>query len=295
MKDWIKNIHTIDKTCVNSEGEYYKYTEFDRKPISLYIVVTRDCNARCPFCEYRGKLKKININKFEEIFIELSKYYDITTVHFTGGEPTLELDTINVLSKVIKEISPLTKTSVNTNGIFLNELSNIDTIDNIALSRHTIIDKDNFNIFRTNNIAAYEDIYNNNHKEKIHLSCNLIKGYIDSSDKILEYLEMASKLDINDVGFVSLMDINDYCEENFVEFSNIIPKEEDFFYKTRNYKCINNKNIITCKCENYLYRAKNMNFISMYHRYAIKNNEKADFLVYENNHLKQGFNGNIII
>ena len=161
MKDWIKNIHTIDKTCVNSEGEYYKYTEFNRKPISLYIVVTRDCNARCPFCEYRGKLKKININKFEEIFIELSKYYDITTVHFTGGEPTLELDTINVLSKVIKEISPLTKTSVNTNGIFLNELSNIDTIDNIALSRHTIIDKDNFNIFRTNNIATYENIYNN--------------------------------------------------------------------------------------------------------------------------------------
>lgn len=38
-----------------------------------------------------------------------------------------------------------------------------------------------------------------------------------------------------------------------------------------------------------------MNLISMYHRYAIKNNEIADYLVYENNVLKQGFNGNTII
>lgn len=295
MENWINNIYTVNKTCVNSEGKFYSYKTYERKPISLYIVITRKCNAKCSFCEYRGKTEKIDIYKFKEIFIELNKYYDITTVHFTGGEPTLELDTINTLSKTIKEISPLTKISVNTNGIFLNKLSNIDTVDNIALSRHTIIDKDNFNIFRTNNIATYKDIYTNNHKEKIHLSCNLIKGYIDSSDKILEYLEMASKLDINDVGFVSLMNINDYCNYSYVEFSNIIPKENDYFKKTRDYRCINNKDIVTCKCENYLYKAKNMNFISMYHRYAIKNNEKADFLVYENNHLKQGFNGNIII
>lgn len=295
MENWINNIYTVNKTCVNSEGKFYSYKTYERKPISLYIVITRKCNAKCSFCEYRGETEKIDIYKFKEIFIELNKYYDITTVHFTGGEPTLELDTINTLSKTIKEISPLTKTSVNTNGIFLNKLSNIDTVDNIALSRHTIIDKDNFNIFRTNNIATYKDIYTNNHKEKIHLSCNLIKGYIDNDKKIIDYLEMASKLDINDVGFVSLMNINDYCNYSYVEFSNIIPKENDYFKKTRDYRCINNKDIVTCKCENYLYKAKNMNFISMYHRYAIKNNEKADFLVYENNHLKQGFNGNIII
>lgn len=295
MENWINNIYTVNKTCVNSEGKFYSYKTYERKPISLYIVITRKCNAKCSFCEYRGETEKIDIYKFKEIFIELNKYYDITTVHFTGGEPTLELDTINTLSKTIKEISPLTKTSVNTNGIFLNKLSNIDTVDNIALSRHTIIDKDNFNIFRTNNIATYKDIYTNNHKEKIHLSCNLIKGYIDNDKKIIDYLEMASKLDINDVGFVSLMNINDYCNYSYVEFSNIIPKENDYFKKTRDYRCINNKDIVTCKCENYLYKAKNKNFISMYHRYAIKNNEKADFLVYENNHLKQGFNGNIII
>lgn len=295
MENWINNIYTVNKTCVNSEGKFYSYKTYERKPISLYIVITRKCNAKCSFCEYRGKTEKININKFEEIFIELNKYYDITTVHFTGGEPTLELTTIEDICNIIKKISPLTKTSVNTNGIFLKDITNIDNINNIALSRHTIIDEDNYNIFRTNNIATYDDILNNNHKEKIHLSCNLIKGYIDSSDKILEYLEMASKLDINDVGFVSLMNINDYCNDSYVEFSNIIPKENDYFKKTRDYRCINNKNMVTCKCENYLYKAKNMNFVSMYHRYVIKNNEKADFLVYENNHLKQGFNGNIII
>ena len=39
---------------------------------------------------------------------------------------------------------------------------------------------------------------------------------------------------------------------------------------------------------------QNKNLISVYHRYAIKNTEIADYLVFEDNILRQGFNGKII-
>jgi hypothetical protein len=88
------------------------------------------------------------------------------------------------------------------------------------------------------------------------------------------------------------MNINDYCNEHYMEFPNINDNLSDNLKLVR---CLRNikddTNKICCKCENYLYRAKNKRFVSMYHRYALDNKSVADYLVYENNILKQGFSG----
>jgi hypothetical protein len=46
----------------------------------------------------------------------------------------------------------------------------------------------------------------------------MIKGYVDSEEKIYDYLDKYSDLGVYDVGFVNLMKINEYCKERFVEF-----------------------------------------------------------------------------
>lgn len=287
------NIYFKKKCCINKYGESQ---ELNNNEIALYVVLTRKCNVNCKFCEYHNGISEIDVQKFEDTLNWLLSFCNITTVHFTGGEPTLEISKLKQLCKIIKQQNRLISTSVNTNGTRLKELEDIIELDNIALSRHAINDAENREIFRSSLVPTTQSIREFKDKSKIHLSCNLIKGYIDSEDKIIQYLEFASHLGINDVGIVSLMDINNYCNEHFVDFSSIRIKESDKLIKNRCFRNISETTgELCCKCENYLYRASNNNLISMYHRYAIKNNEIADYLVYENNVLRQGFSGNTII
>jgi molybdenum cofactor biosynthesis enzyme MoaA len=285
----LDNIKFRYETCRSEDGQYYK---IDENIINLYIVVNGECNANCKFCEYRYKRERVDIEKFKAIYNKLLTICEIDKVHFTGGEPSLEIETIKEITKFIKDKNRNTFTSVNTNGVKIEELLDIETLDNISLSRHAIEDSNNMEIFGTDTVPDLSRLDKLDKKEKIHLSCNMINGYVDSKEKILNYLEMASELGINDVGIVSLMNINDYCNEHYMEFPNINDNLSDNLKLVR---CLRNikddTNKICCKCENYLYRAKNKRFVSMYHRYALDNKSVADYLVYENNILKQGFSG----
>lgn len=285
IKDKIKFKH---ETCeMNGQTREIKDNE-----IALYVVVTGKCNAHCKFCEFTGERGTLDPERFKILFDELSKICFITTVHFTGGEPTVELDTVKKCTDYIKQRSKWTTTSVNTNGFKLGDLLEIETVDNVALSRHAISDEDNLEIFGTPTVPSIDRIKNCKHKEKIHLSCNLIKDYIDTEDKILEYLEFSSTIRVNDVGIVTLMNINDYCSKHFVDYPDLSNKESKKFIKTRCFRNIGGETKKECcRCENYLYRASNLGMISMYHRYAIQSKEISNYLVYENGVLKQGFNG----
>lgn len=293
MEDWTNKVKFKHTTCRNKNGERYS---LENNQISLYVVLTRKCNTQCKFCEFREGKSNINTELFNRRLEELREVSDIGTIHFTGGEPTLEIEKLKTLCKIIKKQDSSIITSVNTNGTKLKELENIEELDNIALSRHSISDEENKEVFGSSLVPSADYIKNFKDKEKIHLSCNLIRGYIDSSEKIIQYLEFAASLGINDIGLVSLMKVNKYCSDKFIDFSNIELPNKDKLIKTRCYSNISETTKKECcRCENYLYRASNLKLVSMYHRYAIKNTEIADYLVYEDNHIKQGFSGEIII
>lgn len=275
------------ETCRNINGNCQK---LDHNQISLYIVLTHKCNAHCKFCEFTHGEVGVDIEEFTKVLDKLLKICYITTIHFTGGEPTTEFEKLKELLRIIKTKDRLITTSINTNGYKLNLLDGLENLDNISLSRHAISNEDNYDIFGCKSIPSSADIKNFKDKHKLHLSCNLIKGYIDNNQKILDYLEFASRLDVNDTGFVSLMSVNDYCKQHYVEFSDRLCDETDRIIRSN---CFTNDESgeVTCKCENYLYRSQNLKLISAYHRYAIKSNQISDYLIYENNILKQGFNG----
>lgn len=265
------------------------------KEISLYIVTTRNCTAHCEFCEYNKGKVKLNIESVKRAIDEIVKYFYLKEIHFTGGEPSLESDAINKICKYAKTRNPLVQTSVNTNGFNLNRLESIKDLDNVAISRHAIADSANCEVFGTNCVAYASDILAFKDKSKLHLSCNLIKGYVDSFDKILDYLEFAATLGINDVGLVSLMNINDYCKQHFVDFNKLDIKLTDRFTKTKCCRDIGDgTSPVCCICENYLYQASSMKLVSMYHRYAIQSNKVCSYLVFENGKLKLGFSGKTI-
>ena len=277
--------------CFNEEHETF---EIKDNVIALYVVMTRKCNANCPFCTFKGDDLFIDVDRFIELYDQLQSKCTIHTIHFTGGEPTLQLGKIIQICDYVKSVNPLVMTSINTNGCNLLSLRNLTNLDNIALSRHHYLDEKNYEIFGSKAVANIKMIKSFGEVEKIHLSCNLIKGYIDSAFEVKNYLDSAGFLGINDIGLVSLMKVNDFCSNAFVDFQDINLLSLDKIINTRQrFNCVNDT--IVCKCANYLYTTPEFKLLSIYHRFAMESSSISDYLVYEDNHIKQGFNGEILV
>ena len=261
-----------------------KIQKVEQPYINLYIKVTDWCNASCPFCEYRGLGRAFNIYKLFESIKEINKTIRINKVSFTGGEPTTSGNLLLYLIKEIRELIPEAFITVNTNGYRLHHLLSAD-VNSIALSRHHYDDKRNDNIFKINALSA--EALRSIDPSKIHLSCNLIKGEIDSANEVEKYLSFASSCNIHDVGFVGLMPVNDYCKTNYVDFNKLsFDKKHIIKYKTY-------RRTTVCKCSNYLYiKAGAMTLF--YNRCVLKPDDTVGSLVFDGQHLRSGFNQTII-
>lgn len=289
---WVDTLTFEQYSCFNKDDTRIKY---DTNYTSLYVVMTRNCNAKCPFCEFRGNIDTVDTNIFKRYFAELLTKCVVTTVHFTGGEPSLEKDTLFEICKYIKEVSPHTVTSVNTNGIYLKELVECAYIDNVALSRHHYEDDINQQLFGTQSIATLEDIRNLTDKSKLHVSCNLMKGYIDSKEELQRYLDTLGSVEVQDVGLVGLMSVNDFCKTHYIDILDIdVASLDKIINNRRFYKKVEDKKV--CECLNFLYTSKDYTLMSVYYRHAIDSKLSGSaFLVYENNHIKKGFSGDNLI
>lgn len=256
--------------------------------LNLYVKLQNHCNANCKFCEFRGEKRIFNYNKFVTLLKKIREKIVINKLSFTGGEPTLDLDLLFKCVRYVKAVDKNIFTVVNTNGINLIQMDNLKA-DSIALSRHHYDDKINNEIlgFKINS----EIIKKFKNKNILHLSCNLIKNYIDSEQEVIKYLEKSSELGVYDVGFVSLMKVNDFCKNNHIDFIDF-----DFsnFKSIKQTKIWNHNN--NCRCSNFLYISESdANIVKMYSRYYVNSNNCESTLVYDGENLRLGFNGKIII
>jgi molybdenum cofactor biosynthesis enzyme MoaA len=254
--------------------------------INVYVRLQNVCNANCDFCEFCGEAKQFNEEKFKNLIIRLhrSNKYKINKLSFTGGEPTLDFALFKHMLNFVNDLDDDIFTVVNTNGLHLNELSKMN-INSIALSRHHYDDEINQSIFHTK-VPTTEEI-RNIRKNNVHLSCNLCKDYVGTKDEVLNYLEWCSKCGVQDVGFVGLMNVNDFCKEQFVDYDVLKIPSKRIMQTKRQSKCEGDK--ITCKCANYVY-AGDDNLVSFYCRYYACNNTES-VLVYDIDTFKNGFAG----
>jgi molybdenum cofactor biosynthesis enzyme MoaA len=285
---------------VKLRSHYCKYFEGDAKPVDspyvLLYVKFKGCNANCMFCEYQDDAQKFNGKKYFEIIEELKNKVFIKKIAFSGGEPTLHLKELKSILRKTRNILPYTSIVLNTNGVNLTEVFEdrdlIAVIDNISISRHHYDDKINNEIFQTETISS-KDLTklrkNIRRKGLFHLSCNLIKGYIDNKEEVYNYLEYANSMKIKSVGFISLMPINEFCKANFADFNKLDLLNENFrIIKEWNYEDI-------CKCYNYIYIPKDYKrIIHVYHKNTYHPTDININLSFDGETLRNGFNGKII-
>ena len=291
IKLFEKDVTLADHHCNFNDTNGQKIKE---PYINLYVKITDVCQAKCEFCEFcKDEGTVFDYYKFLYTFVRLNSQIKINKVSFTGGEPTLKIDLLNKLLKEVKEINPEIFTVVNTNGYKFTQI-NPDYVDSIALSRHHAEDHKNAEIFKTKFVPSWSDINSYKHKEKLHLSCNLIKGYVDSKDECYEHIIFYGGIGITDIGFVSLMGVNQYAKDHFIDFDEVqLDKMKNTLKSQAWAKNYDNKTV--CKCSNYLTYNSRGDIVKSYARYYVDRTECKSILVYQENKLRAGFDGEIIV
>ena len=271
--------------------------EFEEPFINLYVR-TKFCNAKCDFCTYSEDASKFNEKRYIEVLKEITPKIRINKIAVSGGEPTLYWENFLTISTISRDFAPHCELSMNTDGLRWEQLFNhpiSKSYDYIQLSRHHYDDEINDGIFKTKTPSSKiirEISKLQTHPHQIQFRCNLIKGKIDSKEEVFKYLEWTNSVNINDVGLVSLMPINDYSKENFIYF-HIKELIGDNFMLTKRWE----RHGGGCECFNYVYMPPENQFrrpIRVYHKNTFKPNDITETLVFDGQNVRLGFEGEII-
>lgn len=268
--------------------------------LNLYIKLTDMCNAKCEMCSNRGneKTSKLDLEKLKMVIKYLDNRNLINRIGITGGEPMLNMSKLNDLLNIIFDVKKDSMVTINTNGFNIKNilyLDSIDKVNGIHISRHHYDDEINNDFFGISTATNSDIEYMMNkldNKKLLRLNCLLMKNYINNIKEVSNYLETAANLGIFRVGFVSLMKVNDFSKENFINFNDIFRDLPSNYCKTDK---LNDLNI--CECENGVYLSNNGDIVEYYARMTKELNcEYARQFVYtSDNKLTVGFNKKSLI
>lgn len=295
-----KDIVLADKLCMQSHipASMNGYPGLQNNPyVNLYVKITDGCNARCPFCcngdEHIAASHSFNADKLFDIIHEIAdKCIKLNRISLTGGEPSLCPDTVIELLQRISasEECAFTQVQLNTNGLTKEALTLMHhpRLDSISLSLHHY-DRDKLAELYGRTITFNPLDETLGIVIKLNISCNLIKGYVDSPNEIEKMIQYADMFGVKTVGFVSLMRKNRYCEERFIDFRKIDLSTVPSLILSSGRAVLN-----ICGCKNYLYTGKT-NPIDVYFRINENPTYCGSSLLYDGEYLRQGFNNDNII
>lgn len=263
--------------------------------VNLFVKVTKGCNARCLFCSNAGTAapkSPFNVTKLTDIVRELrTSGVRVNRLNITGGEPavvpTLVEDILTAMSE--PDVSDI-HLHLNTNGLLpeSQSLMRHPRWDSISMSLH------HYSLPRLSELYGCKILekafcFDGIDLQRVNASCNLVKGYIDSTEEAAKMLDFAIEAGIPRIGFVALMKMNDYCKEHFVDLEELHLDTIPHVYFT---KSMNRGS--DCKCSNYLYN-KNLMILEIYMRNYSNPNYCESSLVYDGEYLRQGFHQDNII
>lgn len=283
-----------DKPCAlygTTHGKFNPHT-------NIYVRVTEQCAMRCPFCAFAkptGQHVRFETYKFLYGLQKIAKACEVRKISFTGGEPLILGGDLFRLIKEVKEIVPDAFVVVSTAAY--NQLATMDAeyvkdVDSFAVSVHSDVPTENAELF--GNDMRPSNVENRNprvlegvtFKDKIHITCNLVKGYVDGAKRMDHFIRHFAAMGFWDFGFVGLMPVNDYAKEHFVDFNSTHFEELPSVRETMAW---NQED--ACFCKNYLHQDQHGNISKVYARWAKKPAECVTNLVFDMDKYRIGFSG----
>lgn len=262
--------------------------------VNLYVRMTNFCQASCRFCIWKNNAREcvFNEDRFYFMLSHISKTVQINKVSFTGGEPTIFNPVLNRCLKMTKELVPDAFTVVSTNGYGINDVEE-KYVDSFAVSRHGITWEDNVRIFDTEQIPRTEWFEQCTFKDKVHITCNLMKGDIDTPEKAYQFINHYGNMGFSDFGFVTLMPVNDFTRSHRIRISNG-QNSIDLSKMPNTITPLRWTQGNQCACNNYIVRTTSGDLVRVYARETIDSNRCEGILVYDVDRLRIGFNGEVL-
>lgn len=285
----------IKEFLSNASNMFINYTknEIKKKKIradkELRIILTQKCKYKCAFCHKEGLKRnveeKLTHNHLTKLFKFLNNTYNITSIHFTGGEPFLNENIETIINELRKEQAKITITS---NGYSINPNSEIfEQIEKINISIHSIDESEYESISNVPGsykkaISNIKELRNNYPLLKIEINTTLTKKITDNKEELIDLINFSKSIKAN-LKIIELFPNTDKI--NFVSIDKIKPLLENLNYQLKEkkfrkttYETDDHKVILTkCTC-------------SEAHQY--KESGKA---CYENNDLYLSMDGNLNI
>lgn len=102
---------------------------------SAMVIFFNDCPFRCPYCQNYKLLNKVNFVDIEEVEKKIleSKNF-VSSIVFSGGEPTMQYEALKHLAKLTKDLGLLV--GIETNGYYPDRLKSLfdkELVDKIFL------------------------------------------------------------------------------------------------------------------------------------------------------------------
>ena len=273
----------------------HTYLTKEEGQLWLYVNITDVCPASCPFCVNPGRKcgsSPFNIIRYQETLKAIHKH--VYGVSFTGGEPMMEPILLDAAIGVTHEIMGDTiEIDMATSGIHLERIpdfKNLNYLDSIHISRHRINDADNRELMgrqvpSVKEIRALLERIDD--PERVVFNCVLDRDGISTPEAMAAYLDMAADIGVSNTSFISMIPVNDYCREHYVDPESFRLEQDSRF---RIWNHFHDHDYCSCSTGDYLGKQRKVRF---YYRMPGKN--RAPYvrqLVYEaNNLLFAGFGG----
>lgn len=208
-EDLINKTKIIDKCNLSKNEIIERYKATNRNWPFIAFTINSMCNRNCLFCDAKNEEKDLlSIEEYKKIAI-VANEWEISKIHFSGGEPTLRKNLVKIVSIFNKYItSPNKQIGITTNGSCSYELIDqlIDAgMTNFNFSLHSL---DKKNIKKIMGTGDPEDVVNKikyclDKNVKVKVNCTLMRTYVNDA---LQMLTLAKKFPI-DLRFVELQEI----------------------------------------------------------------------------------------
>lgn len=262
--------------------------------VNIFVKITDGCNAHCTFCSNAGSAatSRFDIDKLFLIIDEIrSTELIINRINITGGEPSVVPEKVcAVLSRLNCEAYADIHVHLNTNGLLpsAQKLMLHPRWDSISVSLHHYLPEKLSEIYKTK-ISPEALNFEGVDMMKVNASCNLIRGYIDSTDEARKMMDFCLDKGFTRLGFVGLMPVNHYCKEYFVSLKELRLEEIPHCYFTETKDRGED-----CCCSNYIYN-RHLKVLDIYMRHYANPCYCESSLLYDGRYLRQGFHSDNII
>ena len=253
------------------DGRHYRPKE-GRIRLQLSIVLSRLCDARCPFCiaAPTEDPRALEMTALEKTLRLLQKEDRVRGISITGGEPFLHPELLDqTVSLIFRIFGYAMEITLDTNGTGLRHLSRIrelSHVDTVHISRHHWLDEKNEALFGRPMPTAVElrrTVSSVGIRDLFVLNCMLLRGFVETPEDARRYLDFAIDLGVSKVSFITGTPVNDYVRERRVLYEDVLRAEDPSLLFTRGYADHG-----FCRCQDGIYASGQGKLIEFYGRHS---------------------------